>query len=315
MMDVEVHCLSGKKYNFKIDAAKTVYDVKGRICANANRSLDSQALLLTDEEVSNSTVLASLGTDAIVLQVLFVNPDALRKERVSKFLADRASRELAAKSSAQNKGLGVHIGDSQEDVSGKRLAPLSLFPLEMVSHAIAGVFGAFEVPKQYGNLEFVCGGKHSDVCSAQDLERGERVAIKKISDVFQDVLTAKRTLRELRILRHLQHENIVSMRRVFFSGDKESFEDVYMVEDLMQISLHCVIKDVHQVLTNDHCKYFFYQILRGLKFVHSAGVIHRDLKPRNLLVNANCDLKICDFGLARVHLVKDESQNSVVTVT
>ena len=41
------------------------------------------------------------------------------------------------------------------------------------------------------------------------------------------------------------------------------------------------------------------QLLRGLKYVHSANVLHRDLKPSNLLVNANCDLKICDFGLAR----------------
>jgi serine/threonine protein kinase len=41
------------------------------------------------------------------------------------------------------------------------------------------------------------------------------------------------------------------------------------------------------------------QVLRGLKYVHSANVLHRDLKPSNLLVNANCDLKICDFGLAR----------------
>ncbi len=47
-------------------------------------------------------------------------------------------------------------------------------------------------------------------------------------------------------------------------------------------------------------QYFLYQILRGLKYVHSAGVVHRDLKPSNILVNENCDLKICDFGLARI---------------
>ena len=54
------------------------------------------------------------------------------------------------------------------------------------------------------------------------------------------------------------------------------------------------------VTTNhQHYQYFLYQILRGLKFIHSANVLHRDLKPSNLLVNANCDLAICDFGLAR----------------
>lgn len=46
-------------------------------------------------------------------------------------------------------------------------------------------------------------------------------------------------------------------------------------------------------------QYFTYQILRALKAMHSADVIHRDLKPSNLLLNANCDLKVCDFGLAR----------------
>ncbi|XP_017301429.1 mitogen-activated protein kinase 1, partial [Diaphorina citri] len=53
-------------------------------------------------------------------------------------------------------------------------------------------------------------------------------------------------------------------------------------------------------LSNDHICYFLYQILRGLKYIHSANVLHRDLKPSNLLLNTTCDLKICDFGLARV---------------
>ena len=53
-------------------------------------------------------------------------------------------------------------------------------------------------------------------------------------------------------------------------------------------------------MSNDHVCYFLYQILRGLKYIHSANVLHRDLKPSNLLLNTTCDLKICDFGLARV---------------
>lgn len=55
----------------------------------------------------------------------------------------------------------------------------------------------------------------------------------------------------------------------------------------------------NQPLTDQHFQYFLYQVLRGLKYLHSANVLHRDLKPSNLLVNANCDLTICDFGLAR----------------
>ena len=51
--------------------------------------------------------------------------------------------------------------------------------------------------------------------------------------------------------------------------------------------------------TCSHIKYFVYQILRAMKYVHSANVLHRDLKPQNILVNANCELVVCDFGLAR----------------
>lgn len=75
-------------------------------------------------------------------------------------------------------------------------------------------------------------------------------------------------------------------------------KDVYIVQDLMETDLYKLLKTQH--LSNDHICYFLYQILRGLKYIHSANVLHRDLKPSNLLLNTTCDLKICDFGLARV---------------
>ncbi|KAK2187438.1 hypothetical protein NP493_165g02043 [Ridgeia piscesae] len=67
----------------------------------------------------------------------------------------------------------------------------------------------------------------------------------------------------------------------------------------MQSDLHKIVVS-QQPLTSDHVKVFLYQILRGLKYLHSTRVIHRDIKPGNLLVNSNCCLKICDFGLARI---------------
>lgn len=66
----------------------------------------------------------------------------------------------------------------------------------------------------------------------------------------------------------------------------------------MDTDLYQVVRSKQQ-LTSDHVQYFIYQLLRGLKYIHSANVLHRDLKPSNILVNGNCDLKICDFGLAR----------------
>jgi serine/threonine protein kinase len=74
----------------------------------------------------------------------------------------------------------------------------------------------------------------------------------------------------------------------------------------METDLDRVINS-RQGLSIDHVRFFVYQILRGLKYIHSANVLHRDLKPSNLLVNSNCDLKICDFGLARV--VEEDSES------
>ena len=74
--------------------------------------------------------------------------------------------------------------------------------------------------------------------------------------------------------------------------------DVYIVYELMDTDLHQIIRS-QQPLSDAHFQFFAYQLLKGLKYVHSAGVLHRDLKPSNLLVNASCDLKIGDFGLAR----------------
>lgn len=69
----------------------------------------------------------------------------------------------------------------------------------------------------------------------------------------------------------------------------------------METDLGSIIKS-DQELTIDHIRFFMYQLLRGMKYVHSAGILHRDLKPKNLLVNSNCDLKICDFGLSRADI-------------
>jgi mitogen-activated protein kinase 1/3 len=78
----------------------------------------------------------------------------------------------------------------------------------------------------------------------------------------------------------------------------DDFTDVYIVSELMETDLYRIIYS-KQSLSLDHVQYFIYQVLRALKYIHSANVLHRDLKPSNLLVNSNCDLKICDFGLAR----------------
>lgn len=157
----------------------------------------------------------------------------------------------------------------------------------------------FEVDSRYSPLESIGTGAYGVVCAAKDNRTGQRVAIKKIPKVFEILTVAKRTYRELKILRHLRHENIISILDVMQPPeDLSKFDDVYVVLDLMESDLHHIIHSV-QPLSDEHIKFFLYQIMRGLKYIHSANVLHRDLKPSNLLINRNCELKIGDFGMAR----------------
>jgi serine/threonine protein kinase len=149
-------------------------------------------------------------------------------------------------------------------------------------------------------IEEVIGkGSYGVVCSAYDTHTGEKVAIKKINDIFEHVSDATRILREIKLLRLLRHPDIVEIKHILLPPSRREFKDIYVVFELMESDLHQVIK-ANDDLTPEHYQFFLYQLLRGLKYIHTANVFHRDLKPKNILANADCKLKICDFGLARV---------------
>ncbi|KAH1009564.1 mitogen-activated protein kinase 1-like [Dendroctonus ponderosae] len=155
----------------------------------------------------------------------------------------------------------------------------------------------FEVGPRYTNLSYIGEGAYGMVVSANDVLTNTKVAIKKISP-FEHQTYCQRTLREIKILTRFKHENIIDIRDILRAVNIDQMRDVYIVQCLMETDLYKLLKT--QRLSNDHICYFLYQILRGLKYIHSANVLHRDLKPSNLLLNTTCDLKICDFGLARV---------------
>lgn len=164
----------------------------------------------------------------------------------------------------------------------------------------------FEIDSEYVPIKPLGMGSYGVVCSALNVRTGEKVAIKKILDVFGHPTTAVRTLREMMILRQIKHHNVIALKDVMVPSLKKSFQEIYLVYELMDTDLTHVIRSM-QPLSGDHIKYFLYQILRGLHHIHSANVLHRDLKPSNILVDADCELKICDFGLSRT-TAKEESE-------
>ncbi|KAF7132249.1 hypothetical protein RHSIM_Rhsim09G0097400 [Rhododendron simsii] len=159
-------------------------------------------------------------------------------------------------------------------------------------------FTEYGEANQYEIQEVVGKGSYGVVAAAIDTHTGERVAIKKINDVFEHVSDATRILREIKLLRLLRHPDIVEIKHIMLPPCRREFKDIYVVFELMESDLHQVIK-ANDDLTPGHFQFFLYQLLRALKYIHAANVFHRDLKPKNILANADCKLKICDFGLAR----------------
>ncbi|XP_077872669.1 mitogen-activated protein kinase 15 isoform X3 [Ictidomys tridecemlineatus] len=139
-------------------------------------------------------------------------------------------------------------------------------------------------------------GAYGIVWKAVDQRTGEVVAIKKIFDAFRDQTDAQRTFREIMLLREFgDHPNIIRLLDVI---PAENDRDIYLVFEFMDTDLNAVIRK-GSVLEDTHKRFIFYQLLQATRFLHSGHVIHRDQKPSNVLLDANCRVKLCDFGLAR----------------
>ncbi|XP_062229772.1 mitogen-activated protein kinase 12 [Phragmites australis] len=190
------------------------------------------------------------------------------------------------------------------DLTGLRAirVPKRMMPLPVESHKKNSVemefFTEYGEASQYQIQEVIGKGSYGVVAAAVDTRTGERVAIKKINDVFEHVSDATRILREIKLLRLLRHPDIVEIKHIMLPPSRREFQDIYVVFELMESDLHQVIK-ANDDLTPEHHQFFLYQLLRALKYIHAGNVFHRDLKPKNILANSDCKLKICDFGLAR----------------
>ena len=171
----------------------------------------------------------------------------------------------------------------------------------------------FQIDDKYRMMKVMGHGAYGVVISVKDQTNGQEYAIKKAHNVFEYPEDAKRILREMKMMRTFDHPNVIRMVDLIPPppGARE-FEDIYIVQDLMDTDLRRILESP-QSLSMDHIKYFVAQILRGLRYLHSANIIHRDLKPENILARHDCRLKICDFGLSKIHHDEEHTHTQYVT--
>ncbi|XVF29843.1 hypothetical protein REPUB_Repub16aG0005700 [Reevesia pubescens] len=159
--------------------------------------------------------------------------------------------------------------------------------------ALAGL-----VPKSaesYDKLDKIGQGTYSNVYKARDRETGKIVALKKVRFETSEPESVKFMAREIMILQKLDHPNVVKLVGLATSRMQYS---LYLVFDFMQSDLERIISRPEGRLTEPQIKCYMHQLLSGLLHCHERGILHRDIKGSNLLIDKNGMLKIADFGLA-----------------
>jgi len=148
--------------------------------------------------------------------------------------------------------------------------------------------------ERYEKLEKIGEGTYGVVYKARDRVTNEIIALKKIRLEAEDEGIPSTAIREISLLKELQHPNIVRLYDVVHTERKLTLVFEYLDQDLKKYLDVC-----EGGLDDTILKSFLYQLLRGVAYCHYHRVLHRDLKPQNLLINREGELKLADFGLAR----------------
>lgn len=163
------------------------------------------------------------------------------------------------------------------------------------------------VLKDYDPIKVLGTGSYGQVIEAEQKKTKKKVAIKRISSLFEDVIDTKRILREITLLRFMKNQFIVELLDIMYDTDNSYFDTIFLIFECAPSDLKKIIKSNLHLNMLD-VKLLVYHILCGLKYIHSCAVLHRDLKPGNILLDDNYQIKICDFGLARCVNKVDEDE-------
>eukprot|EP01083_Nonionella_stella_P159023 518298_1 len=177
----------------------------------------------------------------------------------------------------------------------------------------------FKIWDYYKPTKVIGCGAYGVVIEAIDTRSNTKIAIKKNKNIFVDLEDSKRIYREMRLMQHFHHQNVINLLDIIPPSSKErnDFNELYLVMPRLESNLKNIIVQSHsQALTptnnasfklhDYHRMFIVFQLLCALQYIHSAGVIHRDLTPENVLVDSKLHIKIIDFGLSRGAAQKGE---------
>jgi len=172
----------------------------------------------------------------------------------------------------------------------------------------------FVVPESWQLTRHLGTGAYATVAAFQSPD-GTELAVKKVERTFDHPVLALRTLREVRLLTHFQHPNILSVNMLYMDGGiKNGNGTMYLCLEAMDCDLNTLIHASPEPLSYHQIWCILYQILRGQLCLQTAHVVHRDLKPGNILIRTNGEAKIADFGLARaIGADQDASDGAALT--
>jgi len=148
---------------------------------------------------------------------------------------------------------------------------------------------------RFRRLEKLGEGTYGVVYKARDIGTGDMLALKKIRLDAEDEGIPSTAIREISLLKQLQHRNIVRLYDVVLTDKTLTLVFEFLDQDLKKYLDACGDRGLDVATT----KSFLWQLLQGISYCHENRVLHRDLKPQNLLVNSEGELKLADFGLAR----------------
>jgi len=256
-------------------------------------SIQSKTLSIITSEAEKSSQMSG----SLDVSFQFINA-----EELSLLLSDNSLEYQKSESPLANYWESIQndliIADTKRRFFMSVPKPLGESKINYVTTVVSGIH--FNLPDFYQPRKLIGRGAYASVVEALDRRSDKIVAIKRNRGFLNDVGDAKRILRELKLWMWFDHQDVCKLLDVIPILHKNifSFEDIYLVIERMDADLNQALQCSE--LLQSQCQVIIYQILRSLKYVHSANVIHRDLKPQNILINAlECNTKITDFGCSR----------------